>query len=971
MLLLFLALAIFVFVQFHALRQQNRDLARRISLLEAALKEAEKPAVEAPVPVAEAVPETNEEFIFEAGETAAAQAPAAAKTAPLQPKAQATPPPLPRYAPPKAPTVSPKAESPKVNLWKKAERQFLENWTGILGAVIMVMGAAFLGGYAYLQMIPFHRFLLLVAFAALLMGLFAVLRTRPKWLKLALWLRSSAAAIFLFACLGAGGFPALQWLTDPLPALVLLCFGITVNLALGFVGGRQAIAAIHVLLSLAALAAAPATPVTLVIGALVALYGIALTYRERWDYHLLLTVSSFFLFHLSWYLRTLRGIEMPGRALLGLAVVVAVGLSAALVHYRQVYESRRFEALPFVAHLLNWLYFGFGLLCYAQGTPWKTAFLAGGGVLAFALARCARRLPVRWLYLTDTLVAKLLLVLALVSLRQWQVGYEVICALTVLAGLLFAVLAAVEEEELLFQVGSWLAQLAGLLLILLACLGWYRADGPQRYSYALWLGLCALASTVLHRTAGRKEPGDQGILPGMQLLAGPMAVALYVQLQLLPWAEYGLLLAVPLFALRQRNQDQAFGKALLLFLLGVHAVFWARFLPANHLAWGLKAAHALPLLVLAAATARWSWHRVRERAYPWIGIYLLAGNLFLLSYDLGRAYSPLIPGVVWLLLSLAALELSALPGVCRRGYADRHLLYVGHAYVVAFLLRYFLVHVPSEAYLGALPVRLLVELLALAVLLYWALQKRPDSEGRDLHRSHMLPLYAEAALLFAVFVLLLELDEFWYPLCWMGLAYLCLAAGWRLKERFSRLRVYALPFGWAAAFHVAFLSSSYVIPSDLWYRQAWVAATLTILLQLPFGYLLCTRKALQDISWPASLHLLARPANVFRIQVGAWVFYPLFAAVAVFLYWTFDQTILTLLWVVEAFVIFAFSLLLRADHFRYVALAVIGFCLLRLVFYDLSHAGTLTRALVFLGVGIVMLLIHALFNQYKGRLTDG
>jgi len=967
MLLLFMALALFVFVQFHSLRQQNRALAKRISLLEMALRKTDEPSVQAQAPVIKPTAEAEDEFTFEALPDAGPPQPAAQKAG-TAPRVATAPPPC---TPLKAPAGPPKTESPKAKLWKKVERQFLENWTGILGAVIMVMGTAFLGGYAYLQMIPFHRFLLLVAFAALLMGLFAVLRTRPKWLKLALWLRSSAAAILLFACLGAGGFPALQWITDPLPVLLLLCFGIAVNLVLGIVGGRQAIAAIHVLLSLAALAAAPATPTTLVIAALVALYGIALTYRERWDYHLLLTVSSFFLFHLSWYVRTLRGPDMPGRALLGLAVVTAVGISAALVHYRQVYQSRRFEVLPFVGHLLNWLYFGFGLLCYAQGTPWKTVFLAGGGVLAFGLARCARRLPVRWLYLTDTLVAELLLVLALVSLRQWHIGYEVIWALIVLAGLLFAVLAKVEDEDLLFQTGSWLAQLAGLLLTLLACLGWYGADGPQRYAYALWLGLCALAGTALHRAGGRHEADGQGILPGMQLLAGAMAVAVYIQLQQLPWAEYGLLIVLPLFAWRQRNQDDALGRALLLFLVGVHAVFWARLLPAADADWPLMAAHVLPLLLLCAGAARWSWHRGCERAYPAIGIYLLAGDLLLLSYDLGRAYSPLVPGVVWLLLSLAALELSALPKLRRWGSADRHLLYAGHGYVIAFLVRYFLVHVPSEAHLGAVPVRLLVEGLALATLLYWAFYKRPASEGRDLNSTHLLPLYAEVSLLLAAFVALLELGEFWYPLGWMALAYLCLAAGWLLKERFSRLRVYALLFSWAAAFHVAFLSSSYVTPSLDWYRQAWVAATLAILLQLPFGYLICTRKALQDVSWPASLHLLARPANLFRLQVGAWVFYPLFAAVAVFLYWTFDQTILTLLWVVEAFVIFAFSLLLRADHFRYTALAVIGFCLLRLVLYDLSHAGTLTRALVFLGVGIVMLLIHALFNQYKGRLSDG
>lgn len=963
MLLLFLVLAVFVFVQIRSLRQQNRALSQRLSLLEALLKQEVRPEAKPQVPDAETPPVAAAgEFAFETTEpTEPAVSPAQTKPAPT--------PPLPKYVSPAATNV--KAKPATTSFWKKAERQFLENWTGILGAVIMVMGVAFLGGYAYLQMIPFHRFLLLVAFSALLMGLFSFLCRKPQWLKLALWLRSSAAAILLFACVGAGGFPALQWLTDPLAALALLCLGIAVNLYFGFIGGRQAVAAIHVLLSLAALTAAPPTQLILIIATLVALYGIALTYRERWDYHLLLTVSSFFLFHLSWYIRTLQGVEMPGRSLLGLAVVTAVGLSAALVHYRQVYESRRFEALPFVVHLLNWLYFGFGLLCYAQGTPWKTLFLAGGGLLAFGLARCARRVPVRWLYLTDTLVAKLLLVLALVSLNQWQVGYEVICALAVLVGLMFAVLATVEKEVLLFQVGSWLAQLAGLLLILLTCLSWHGADGPQRYSNALWLGLCVLASTVLHRTVGRKEQGDQGCLPSMQPLAGLMAVALYFQLHLLPWAEYGLLLAVPLFYLRERNQDEACGSALLFFLLGVHGVFWVHFLPADQLTWGLKAAHALPLLVLAGAAALWSWHRIREQHYAWIGIYLLAGNLFLISYDLGRIYSPLIPGVVWLLLSLGALELSAVLRQLRWKQADRHLLYVGHAYVVAFLVRYFMVHVPSEAYLGTVSVRLLVEVLALTVLLYWALQKRPASDKRDLNWSHLVPLYAEVALFFTVFVLVLEVGEFWYPLCWMALGYLCLTVGWLLKENFSRLRVYSLLFSWAAAFYVAFLTSSYVVPSDLWYRQAWFAATITILLQLPYGYLVCSRKTLQDIAWPISLHLLARPADFFRIQIGAWVFYPLFAAVAVFLYWTFDLTILTLLWVVEAFVIFAFSLLLRADHFRYVALSVIGICLLRLVFYDLSHAGTLTRALVFLGVGIVMLLIHALFNQFKGRVTDG
>jgi hypothetical protein len=967
---LVLGFVVYVLVRISGLRAENRTLALRLSRLESTINTGGRPVVKPTTPaVVQASVSDGGDFAFETTGKSGPTGPPprqpgevnqpAVKTAPVVSRPAVT-----------APPVRPAKVAAAPGFWQKAERQFMENWTGILGAVIMVMGVGFLGGYAFFRMTPFFRFLLLLAFSALLMGLFAFLRKKPDWLKLALWLRGSAAAILLFACLGAGGFPALQWLTNPFHALVLLCFGIAVNLYLGFIGGRQTIASIHVLLSLAALSAAPQSHLILVIGTVVALCGIALTYREKWDYHLLLTISSFFFFHLFWFVRTLDDYA-AGRNLIGLAVVIAVGLSAALVHYRQVYKNPRFEALPFVVHLLNWLYFGIGLLCHATGTPWKTVFLAGGAVAAFGLARHARRLPVRWLYLTDTLVAKLLLVIAIVSLRQWQVGYVAICSMTLLAGLMFAVVAAREEEDLLFRVGNWLALGAGLLLLLIAAVGWQDADWPQRYANAMWLAACALAATVLHLSFGRGKGRDRGCLPGMQLLAGLMAVSIYWYLHALPWVEYGLLLAVPLLYLRQRNQDESFGRALVLFVLGVHGVFWVYFLPLRDLAWGMKAAHALPLLTLAVVAACWSWHRVRQKHVAWIGIYLTAGNLFLLSYDLGRAYSPLIPGIVWLLLSLPALELS---GILRRRQwagADRHLMYVGHAFLLAFLCRYFLIHVQSEAYLGVLPVRLLVELLAITVLLYWALQKPPAEEGSDLNWSCLVPLYVEATLLLTVFVLVLEVGEFWYPLCWTAMAYFCLAAGRMLGERFSRLRGYSLLFGWAAAFHVAFLTSSYATPFDSWYRQAWFIAAVTILLQVPYGYLICSRKALDDLRWPKPLLFLARPADFIRLHANAWICYPFFGAIAAFLYWNFDHAILTLLWVAEAFVIFAFSIMLRADHFRYTALTVIGLSLLRLVFYDLAHAGTITRAVVFLGVGIIMLLIHVLFNQFKGRMADG
>ena len=188
----------------------------------------------------------------------------------------------------------------------KLERQFLDNWTGILGAVIIVLGAGFLSIYAALKMAEFARFLLLLLLSAIPGGLFLFLRTREGWQRQAAWFRSISGAIFLFACLGSGGIPGLQWIHNPFQSLGLLILGIAVNLGLSVLGGKEYFASFHTLLSLLALAVVPPGTTSLFIAAVICLFAIIQTYRVRWDLHLLLTVSGFFAYHLHW-MTTLQG----------------------------------------------------------------------------------------------------------------------------------------------------------------------------------------------------------------------------------------------------------------------------------------------------------------------------------------------------------------------------------------------------------------------------------------------------------------------------------------------------------------------------------------------------------------------------------------------------------------------------------------------------------------------------------------
>lgn len=147
------------------------------------------------------------------GQSVAAAQPAA--PTPEKHKAPPVPPALPKKpdtirtpasTPAAAAATVPSAPTP----WDLFQKKFVENWTGILGSVVLVMGVGFLGVYAAIQLSPFFRFLLIDGFAALLLGLFFVMKRRAAWEDLASWLRSSAGAVFLFGCIGSNTIPGLK-----------------------------------------------------------------------------------------------------------------------------------------------------------------------------------------------------------------------------------------------------------------------------------------------------------------------------------------------------------------------------------------------------------------------------------------------------------------------------------------------------------------------------------------------------------------------------------------------------------------------------------------------------------------------------------------------------------------------------------------------------------------------------------------
>ncbi len=862
--------------------------------------------------------------------------------------------------------------------WSRLERQLIENWTGILGSAVLVAGITFIGGYTGLLLSPFYRCLLIVGAAVALGAGGVVLGRGNNWKLLAQWLKSSAAAVFLFACFASSAVPGLAWLSDLPSALGLLLVGVAVNLLLAFAAESQPFASLHVVLSLLPLGLIPQSPLTLVIATLVSAAGIGLAFRARWEIHTLVVLAAFIAFQAAWYTRVFAPAPTVDGRLLGIVTTVLVGGLAALTHYRRAYAGEGLKALSWITHLASWSLLGAGLALYHVGnTPLRGAMLCSAGVAVFLLARYGRKLGIRWLYLTDTLVGQALVTIGLISFYPFVTHWLIIPALVLLQTGLYLRIVLDENEDFLVRIGVNLVHLSALALAVSGLVAWDSEPGLRSQSAAILLGGALLAALIhLYLAQRRGESfdavslygGDAGADPAsiLGVLAGMVATAGVINLdgdRLMIVVGFGAVSLLAILARQGPSAGLALGSWML--LLTSHLWSWVTLLDQHPMAPSIQLTwHLGPLLLTDAVVLGLAAGSSTGRLLSRTATYLAGLTVALACYTLLQPVSSLAPGVAWLTLSLLALELA---NRARPGYA-RALLHLGYVDLVLFGGAYTLVVLQAESYLGQVPVRLVIELFALGVAAYWWRYRPSEPLAGERSWRALHPLFLELALAFLVVVVTVEVNAEWRPLAWAALALVAVSnpVGVGLDARF---RGYSLFLFWVSIGDLVAVTATLATPSATWYLRPGFAGALTIALQAAYLALGSPLLALADIEFPTGMGGFESLCRRVAGHQARWLYYPFFIGVALFLYWRFEAGLLTLLWVAEAFVVFALSLVLRESHFRYMALAGLACCVVRLLVFDMAQANLGLRGIIFVGVGALMLGMHSLYNKYRGRFV--
>ena len=77
---------------------------------------------------------------------------------------------------------------------------------------------------------------------------------------------------------------------------------------------------------------------------------------------------------------------------------------------------------------------------------------------------------------------------------------------------------------------------------------------------------------------------------------------------------------------------------------------------------------------------------------------------------------------------------------------------------------------------------------------------------------------------------------------------------------------------------------------------------------------------------------------------------------------------LSLLWSIYGFGLIIFGIWKRLKHLRIMAFIIFGITILKLFFYDIAHQRTISKTIVMISLGAVLLIVSFLYNKYIGKI---
>jgi len=83
-----------------------------------------------------------------------------------------------------------------------------------------------------------------------------------------------------------------------------------------------------------------------------------------------------------------------------------------------------------------------------------------------------------------------------------------------------------------------------------------------------------------------------------------------------------------------------------------------------------------------------------------------------------------------------------------------------------------------------------------------------------------------------------------------------------------------------------------------------------------------------------------------------------------------NKLALSILWGIYALLLIVLGIWKKKKHLRIGAIALFAATLIKLFFYDISSLATISKTIVFVSLGVLLLIISFLYNKYKHLISE-
>lgn len=881
------------------------------------------------------------------------------------------PPPIPNEIP-KKPTA-PKDKS----WWSNLEEQFSTNLTGIMGTIAMIFGVIFLAVYAAIQLPPIGRFGMVVASSVLFYILHFFLIKKEFWQTIALWMRSASGVILMIGCLGSVGFTSMKWIDDTHLAIMILILGISFNLALGYYSKNQFFASLHVFTSFISLSIVPFNPILFYMATLIAMSGSLMSYRENvWDKNLIVTNLSFLLLNVLWFQNQSHQIE----GYVSIPLCMGVALIGLASHYKKILAQNEDHFTSLATHILIWGSLGFNLYLHSKETLLSAVVLVLSSVATYLLSNKAKKNSVGWLFTTDKFISLILLILAVISTNKFGISYYDIGIFSTIMILVFLRIVSQNDHSSfnkdIFNLVNATSLVSYFILFILTVKNQTENITSNVYGSLSLLALSFIMLVLIYpqmeKTASSNKWGFSfgekkfSTYIGIPFAFHSLFAFMLITSIKLPAAFLSLPIGMMLivFYMRRKVLNFVFDISTLLASVVIFFIACSLLFKENSTLY-FKEGLIILLISFSLIAIIFNWIEELKQKVVWPGVALSWTTLTIAAYYFTRENYTNLTGVLLLIISLLALgikewEFNRISGPRVHEQFKTFVTWSGLISIFLFTTRFFTIEIQSEQWIGQFKLRWAVELLYLAVVFFWWLDTRKfENNSTKSFCDYFLELFLMMSLIFSFY----EMNAQYLGVLWIICSFAAILAS-SLVEDLKRLRHYSFLMFLFSVIHIGFVATTNSSPINYLFDVSWISSAAALMLAFIYIVVVLKNDIFRSDDNEDERSGFEHFLKTFQIKL---LLYPLAISLAAFLTWTFSHSFLSLLLIGECFAFFIVSIVLREQEFRLVAMGGVAILFGRIIFYDLVGKDFFIKAIVFISVGAILVVMNIIYNKYKYR----